>query len=293
MRSFSAIVFAAFVALLASPAAAHMEMKEPLPFRSKYNPKNTDANIDYSMTAPLDASGSNFPCKGYHTDGGEATATYAAGGSYTVQLVGGANHNGGSCQLSLSYDNGATWEVIKSFIGNCPAGLEASLNFEMPSDVKTGKALFAWTWFNNTGNREMYMNCAPIEITAGNAKRSPAKRATRPAMFEANINNGCSTAEGLDVVFPDAGSVVETAGNKGTSPPIGNCGASKPSTPQAAQSNAPSASSAAPTQKSTAAPSPSVNLTPEFEGQSVPPADDAADEEFEQCVRRSRSRRNL
>lgn len=35
-----------------------------------------------------------------------------------MSLQGTAIHNGGSCQISLSYDNGKTFRVIKSFIGN-------------------------------------------------------------------------------------------------------------------------------------------------------------------------------
>jgi hypothetical protein len=41
-----------------------MEMSWPYPFRSKYNPDNNYTDIDYSMTSPLLADGSNFPCKG-------------------------------------------------------------------------------------------------------------------------------------------------------------------------------------------------------------------------------------
>lgn len=49
-------------------ALAHMEMSWPYPLHSKYNPANNYNDIDYSMTSPLEADGSNFPCKGYQND---------------------------------------------------------------------------------------------------------------------------------------------------------------------------------------------------------------------------------
>ena len=77
------------VAFLAAGVSAHMEMTDPAPLRSKYNP-NTDSNlIDYSMTSPLDSTGANFPCKGYLSDstGKESVATCAAGSSQSVTYV--------------------------------------------------------------------------------------------------------------------------------------------------------------------------------------------------------------
>src|SRR5579859_6756852 len=69
----------------------HMEMSYPYPFKSSYNPKNNYTNIDYSMTTPLNADPSNFPCKGYHTvisSGNCLTVdTITAGQSYTVKFL--------------------------------------------------------------------------------------------------------------------------------------------------------------------------------------------------------------
>ena len=77
----------------------------------------------------------------------------------TFRLEGSAIHNGGSCQLSISEDGGSSWKVIKSFMGNCPASAGGvSMSVTIPKDVKSGDVLFAWTWNNNTGNREFYMN---------------------------------------------------------------------------------------------------------------------------------------
>ncbi|KAG5941072.1 hypothetical protein E4U59_001951 [Claviceps monticola] len=161
------------------------------------------------MTSPLFASGSNFPCKGYHsalnTPQGRVVANCKAGQPYTVNLEGSATHGSGSYQLSLSYDKGQTWKVIQSFIGGCP--LTPNWRFVVPADAPTGKALFAWSWFNRIGNREMYMNCAHVTIESS---KPPAGGASFPwskrhNMFVANVNNGCGTLEMADVVFPEPG----------------------------------------------------------------------------------------
>ncbi|KFZ19183.1 hypothetical protein V501_00781 [Pseudogymnoascus sp. VKM F-4519 (FW-2642)] len=192
-------------ALLAvGPAMAHMELNSPYPLRSKFDPANDWSHIDYSMTSPLLADGSNFPCKGYHTDNFRATAFYSAGSTYEMSLTGTATHNGGSCQISLSYDNGATFKVIKSMLGGCPLTLK--YDFVIPSEAPNGRALLAWTWFNLTGNREMYMNCANVEVinNAGDA----AKFSARPNIFVANVNNGCATVEWQQTVFANPGDKV-------------------------------------------------------------------------------------
>lgn len=212
----------AAVASLVVPASAHMEMSYPPPFRSKDNPHKTET--EWSMTSPLLPDGSNYPCKGFHSDmgtpGGASVADWNAGGNYHFTLKGGANHAGGSCQASLSYDGGKTFTVIKSIIGNCPATIEPTdYDVTVPADAPSGSALFAWTWFNNLGNREMYMNCAHITIQGGG---DGAGFSSRPSIFEANIGNGCSTLEGSDVDFPNPGPDVINQSGK-TSPPLGNC----------------------------------------------------------------------
>ncbi|KAG6095493.1 hypothetical protein E4U30_002429 [Claviceps sp. LM220 group G6] len=209
---------------LAALTAAHMEMKYPAPFLSKYNVHSTQ--IDYSMTSPLFASGANFPCKGYHsvlnTPQGRSVANWKTGQPYTVTLEGSATHDGGSCQLSLSYDKGQTWKVIQSFIGGCP--LTPNWPFVVPADAPTGEALFAWSWFNRIGNREMYMNCAHVTIESSKPPTGGASFpwSKRPNVFVANVNNGCRTLEMADVVFPEPGPDVKKGSDK-LADPVGNC----------------------------------------------------------------------
>jgi hypothetical protein len=246
----------ALAVLLASSqlAAAHMEISYPAPFRSRFNPNAV--NIDYTNTAPLDATGSNYPCKGYHSDlgtgAGEPTATFAPGGAYNFTVVGSATHGGGSCQVSLSYDKGKTFTVIQSIIGGCP--LSSNYGFTIPADAPTGEAIWAWTWNNNIGNREQYMNCAAVTIGAGGAKREVEQRGTtafssRPQVFVANIGNGCTTTEGTDVDYPNPGPDVVTTGSL-IGKPVGNCGSG-------AGTSAGGGSASSSTVQATVAPTPS------------------------------------
>lgn len=138
-----------------------------------------------------------------------------------MELSGGATHSGGSCQLSLSYDNGATFKVIKSMEGGCP--LTKNYDFEIPGDAPSGDALFAWTWFNLEGNREMYMNCADVTISGGSGG-SGGSLSSLPDMFAANVGNGCKTVEGKHTVFENPGDdVVYGQGLGPDSPPFPDC----------------------------------------------------------------------
>lgn len=194
---------------------AHMEMRWPYSFRSKFNPNNT--NPDYSNTSPLLADGSNYPCKGYQDlpSSQAPVVSYVPGQSYNLTLSGEARHGGGSCQISLSYDDGQTFHVIKSMIGGCP--LKDTWDFTIPSYAPPSQSvILAWTWFNLIGNREMYMQCARVAVT-GQAvqryRRTTSKRQTSidqlPENFACNINNGCKTIEDHEIIFPNPGNVIE------------------------------------------------------------------------------------
>ena len=186
--------------LLATTALAHMSLLSPPPLKSKHNPHAT--TIDWSITNPLSASGSDFPCKGYlnllGTVEGASVATWGAGTTQTLTLEGGAMHAGGTCQASLSHDGGASFRVMHTWIGGCP--LAKAYSFRVPGEAASGEAVFAWTWFNRVGNREMYMSCAVVTITGGGGGMGG-----RPGIFVANVGNGCGTVEGGDVMVPNPG----------------------------------------------------------------------------------------
>ncbi|KAJ5836942.1 hypothetical protein N7447_002968 [Penicillium robsamsonii] len=206
----------------ASMVNAHMIMSSPTPFSK-----------DTLNNSPLLEDGSDFPCK-LRDNAFEAPSTettIAIGESYPLTFIGSATHGGGSCQISLTTDlqpsKSSQWKVIKSFEGGCPANVDGnipggpdlidphSFNFTIPDGISAGKYTLAWTWFNRIGNREMYMNCAPITVSGGSSKRSPEeleRRATSfPPMFVANIN-GCLTQESVDIRFPQPGDYVEHDG---------------------------------------------------------------------------------
>ncbi|KAG0643816.1 hypothetical protein HOY80DRAFT_943804 [Tuber brumale] len=220
------------LALLPVLANGHMQMISPFALNQQQNPNAKSGAIDYNYAAPLDKSGSDYPCKGHLSAlggaAGASVATWQAGSTQSFTVKGGASHMGGSCQASLSEDNGKTFRVMKSYIGGCPVP-DKAFTFTLPREAKSGPAVFAWTWFNNQGNREMYMNCASVTIANGGSGMG----ASYPYIFRANIGNGCTTEGGKDVVFPNPGNDVEKASTK-MAPPIGDCGPAGPGPAQTA-----------------------------------------------------------
>jgi hypothetical protein len=198
-------LFAAALAM-ASTVSAHMILFNPDPF------KNPDK-------APLLASGSNFPCQ------------VGSGGSYIVNTMNqwtvgsdvilqiaqnSATHGGGSCQISVTKDKEPTpqsvWKVIHSIEGGCPTSEQAndgkinSFPFTVPSELPEGQMTMAWTWFNRLGDREMYMNCAPIEVSGGSGDGFDSL----PDMAVANIAvpGSCPNQPGVDYTFANPGKYV-------------------------------------------------------------------------------------
>jgi hypothetical protein len=217
------------IAALAATTTAHMNMMDPPPLNYKGNPYVVSADIDYSITSPN--TNETFPCKGALSAlagaGGTPVATWAPGSQQTIKIEGGASHNGGSCQMSLSYDSGKTFTVIYSKIGGCPT--TPSLTFTVPADAPTGdKVLLGWSWNNNEGNREFYMNCASLTIASGSTKkRDITKRASavafadRPALFTGNVDmvagQPCVKA-GTDIIYPEPGPDVDNVTTNGLGP---------------------------------------------------------------------------
>ncbi|RGP77954.1 hypothetical protein FLONG3_3911 [Fusarium longipes] len=231
-------------ALVASYASAHIIMVEPHPFNLVTEP--------LYQTWPLSAD-LPFPCQG-RTQHAEHITEVTAGQTQTVKFWGSAVHGGGSCQFSVAYGDEAPkdpskWHTIYSIIGGCPAEAEGNIpttgkdphdrengaecgndtgkectkqfNIPIPKDMKNGPAIFAWTWFNKIGNREMYMVCSPIEVVGG--KDDSTFVDTLPPIFRANIPGECITgASGSVINFPEPGEygrVIEQA----TPGSEGNC----------------------------------------------------------------------
>jgi hypothetical protein len=224
---------------IAATASAHMTMMNPEPFNN--------ATLTSSPLTPAD-----FPCK-------QRTGVYDiknmnqwdAGTTQDIYFKGTAVHGGGSCQFSITTDAEPTeksqWKVIQSVIGGCPAN-NPSGNFAeaadptnskdpmnlksahfpvtMPKDMPDGRYTFAWTWFNQMGNREFYMNCAPVQVGSSSSKASASAASVLsalPDMFVANLPaTECSTTEGEDFEFPNPGkNVIDNKTGKAGSKLVG------------------------------------------------------------------------
>ncbi|KAL1983498.1 hypothetical protein VTN96DRAFT_10319 [Rasamsonia emersonii] len=225
--------------LSASAVSGHMIMRNPIPY-----------GVSTLNNSPLAADGSDFPCKlrkGVYdiTEMNNMTI----GENNPLDFYGSATHGGGSCQISLTTDAEPTkdskWMVIHSIEGGCPANVPGNLDggpmstgastfqFKIPEGIEPGRYTLAWTWFNRIGNREMYMNCAPVNVlpasstpsnkrdaTEEKQSTSLSKRTNFPDLFVANIN-GCMTKEGVDIRFPDPGDSVEYDGDPSNLQPVG------------------------------------------------------------------------
>ncbi|KAF2448913.1 lytic polysaccharide monooxygenase [Karstenula rhodostoma CBS 690.94] len=213
----------ALIALAAS-ASAHMILNSPIPFAFEN---------EATRQAPLEPA--DFPCKQpAGTYSVTEMNTVAAGGSLDVQLMGGATHGGGSCQFSITTDTKPTkdsqWKVLHSQIHGCQGGpLDNNMSnnasdtnnpkipVTIPEGLPAGQYTFAWTWLNKLGNREFYMNCAPLTVTSGSSKRDTASADVSsilgqlPDMFVANLPyTECAVAAGQDFVYPNPGDSVAT-----------------------------------------------------------------------------------
>ncbi|PYH78293.1 hypothetical protein BO82DRAFT_291483 [Aspergillus uvarum CBS 121591] len=231
---FSKLTFVAIALLGLSAVEGHMIMSQPVPYGK-----------DTLNNSPLAADGSDFPCK-LRSNTYQVTEwnKAAIGESMPLTFQGSAVHGGGSCQISLTTDleptKDSTWMVIKSFEGGCPANVDGNLpanpngvdpysfNYTIPDGITPGKYTLAWTWFNRIGNREMYMNCAPLEVIDGSSsKRSRVmpkleeRSSSFPPMFVANVN-GCTTKEGVDIRFPQPGADVQYLGEASNLAPEGS-----------------------------------------------------------------------
>ena len=216
-----------------------------------------------------------------------------------------AVHGGGSCQISITYDTDPAkmkdpknWKVIYSIEQGCPTntllnldqsyqGPEGSytgswpcgdpkansvdcvnaFNFTIPKGVKNGHAILAWTWYNNVGNRELYMNCVNTQIAGGDGSED----AEFPSMFVANMAgiNQCPTTMYTAIQFPFAGKYKTTKTADGAAAKTASAyPLAIPSGPDCANNGAPVGKGSSP--PSSAAPEPSSGApAPSYGGSSA------------------------
>ncbi|CAN9293805.1 unnamed protein product [Alternaria alternata] len=221
-------------------ANAHIIMEQPVPY-----------SVDKIDNGPINKS--QFPCKSNLGFTVSEMNKMAVGEQQTIKFKGTAVHGGGSCQLSVTMDTEPTenskFKVIKSIEGGCPGvdGTTSEYNYELPASIPNGKATFAWTWFSKmSGAPELYMNCAPIEVTGGASDESAFNEL--PDMFVANIGEGCTSPQNFATKFPNPGATVEKGATNDLEDPTGTCGAtgSTPAEPSSPAGGQPSASPSAP-----------------------------------------------
>ncbi|KAL0636935.1 hypothetical protein Q9L58_004037 [Maublancomyces gigas] len=236
-----------FLSLLTALVSGHARIKTPKPLNAPAEDPTGNA-----YNAPLSATGSDFPCKNLHTQSGidkTPTESWIAGSVALFEILGHvtagegalAAHSGGSCQASISFDNGRSFRVLHTYHGGCPrdvpynsnlAGPNQTFTFSVPPQAKSGPALFSWTWIAVSGNRdEFYMDCAAVEITGSGTSTLD----DYPNMYVGEMNipgqiatGECRSTAGTALVYPDPGpadrvTVSEVAGIPFKAPTKGNC----------------------------------------------------------------------
>lgn len=200
-----------FVAL-SSFASGHLTMQWPVPF-----------GVDTLNNSPLvDAkpgtAQSDYPCK-------QRSGVYDISAMNNVQVgkpnllafEGSASHGGGTCQLAISTDleptANSTFKLIQTYEGNCPVvnsdgntGTD-DYTWSLPEGTPNGRLTFAWLWYNRIGNRELYMNCAPLDVTGGSDNTDFYD--SLPNIYLINMpTSECESVETADVEIPYPGQYV-------------------------------------------------------------------------------------
>ncbi|KAF9199943.1 hypothetical protein BGZ59_003611 [Podila verticillata] len=171
----SALSALAMALVSLSAVQAHVSLQSPCArYRSTAGcpAPSPGQSVDYDINAPIGTKDTiNAPiCK--HKVPYAKRTVYKAGQTIQTSYAVGAPHGGGHCQWALSYDDGKTWVVIKTLIRDCLKGVSGgqpySVPVKIPANAPSGKATFQWIWNNAVGNRELYSNCADIEIKGKN-----------------------------------------------------------------------------------------------------------------------------
>jgi len=196
------------VASLLSSAAAHIVMANPAPFTA-----------EYMATSPLASDGSNFPCQYKDASSYEYAVMndMVVGEDHLLSFNGSASHGGGTCQLAVTMDTAPTkssvWKNILVLEGGCPVdgtGNDGTktFNFQIPAGFPNGRATLGWVWNNRIGNREIYMSCAPIDVSGG-SDDGKAYYESLPDLYLVNMPpSDCTIAENENLLIPNPGQFV-------------------------------------------------------------------------------------
>ncbi|KAF9159566.1 hypothetical protein DFQ26_006401 [Actinomortierella ambigua] len=180
---FKASFIAVFAAFAAIAAEAHVSMREPCPRYGQYAgcpAPPAGQSIDYDIRSPIGVYGSaNQPLCKHTVPFAKTVRTYKAGQTINVKFDIGAAHSGGHCQFAVSYDGGKKWVVIKEVIRECLRGninpSTYTIPVKIPKTAPTGRVIFMWLWNNAVGARELYSNCADLQIQGSNGGKLAGK----------------------------------------------------------------------------------------------------------------------
>ncbi|KAF8978301.1 hypothetical protein BGZ46_006621 [Entomortierella lignicola] len=162
------------LAALATVSQAHVGLLRPCARGSPNSGCPAPSNgqhIDYDLNSPVGTHDTiSAPlCK--QTAASTIRTKVTAGSQIRTEYNVGAPHGGGHCQWAISYDKGKKWVVVKTLLRDClknvSGGQAYSVSVPIPKNAPAGKATFMWLWNNAIGNRELYSNCADIEIVGG------------------------------------------------------------------------------------------------------------------------------
>ncbi|KAI9713815.1 MAG: hypothetical protein M1820_000545 [Bogoriella megaspora] len=171
-----------------------------------------------------------FPCQNHNYQINKTTAI-AAGSTQPISWIGRAVHGGGSCQLAVTYDLKPTpqsiFKVVQSWIGGCPVEEGQSMKWNMPKGMPNGQASLSWTWNSQeAGAAELYMNCAPIEITGGSNDKNyynslpDLSRVNIPAAQQGD-KPPCRQIDNTNVDYPNPGPNAITLAKANIAAPTG------------------------------------------------------------------------
>lgn len=168
-------------------------------------------------TDPLKPDGSDYPCQKQTYDISTMNK-FAVNEAIDLKFNGNAAHGGGTCQIAVTLDKkpskSSVFKIIKVYEGGCPTTGDGNgpstgqFDFKIPTGFPSGQASLAWVWYNKIGNREIYMNCAPITITGGSGSKDVFN--SLPNLYVVNLPpSECSTEQTSDLIIPHPGKDVE------------------------------------------------------------------------------------
>ncbi|TKA81458.1 hypothetical protein B0A55_02922 [Friedmanniomyces simplex] len=200
-------------ATLSGVTNAHIKLSTPVPYGE------ATLNTSPLNNAKPGTAGSDFPCK-QRTGVYELTkrTQVVAGADNPLIFDGSATHGGGSGFLAVTTDEhpdvNSQWKTFMIFDSGMPVKGDSesgsgtsSYTYALPKGMLNGNLTLGWYWYNRIGNRELYSNCAPLEISGGSDDRSVFD--ALPNAYLINLpTSECSSQEMGDTEIPNPGNAV-------------------------------------------------------------------------------------